>query len=113
MQAIDRRILPPFGKTAAPLDGWIWVRCGERAWRLTRGDPLPGNVVIFPKGRDPAEYRWPVRGAEVLAFQHDEELQPFLCLIAELLRQGARRVCAYYSTEGLVTYAPDGDRRVA
>ena len=109
-----RRALPPFGRSAKPDDGWIWVRCGERAWELTRKDPLLGNCVIFPKGgHDPAEYRWPVEGAEVIAFQLDEELRPFLLLIAELLRQGARRVHACYTSEGLITYDPESDRRAA
>jgi hypothetical protein len=95
--------LPPYGNQINHADELIIIYCGQRAWRLA--SPERGRVasLIFPCGRDPEEYRWPVNGKSVLVLALDEPRQVVDILVVELLRQGADSVLIDYDGRGELT----------
>ncbi len=81
------------------------IYCGTRAWQLAA--PYEGTEavtervpsIVYPKHHDPAEYRWPVNGLDVLVFQGDEDIMKVNLLVIELLNQGALRVIVAHPAE--------------
>lgn len=86
--------LPPYAKHATPLEGWMWVYCGQRAWRiLTQPIDTPANCeVIYPADKPPSSYRWPVRDLIVGVQGLDAPMKSVGQLVLELLRCGATDV---------------------
>lgn len=111
----DRRLpLPPFGQDIDPKDDLVMVYCGRRAWKLAEPSNERVASLAFPRGRDPAQYRWPVHSKQVLVHACGEKQGPVDLLIVELLRAGARIVYAKYTDESdLVIYDPANRRRQA
>lgn len=89
--------LPPFAKRAAPLDGWLWVYCGSRAWKiLMQPIDTPANCeLIYPADKPPGAYRWPVRDLIVGVQGLDAPMAEVGALVFELLSQGATEVYLY------------------
>jgi len=106
--------LPPYANQIDRADELTMIYCGRRAWKLA--EPGPGRVasLVFPTGRDPAEYRWPVHSRDVIVFALDELRMAVDLLVIELLRNGASRVFVDYDCSGdLTLYDPSSERSAA
>jgi len=101
----ERQKLPPYGRhPAIASGGLVMIYCGSRAFKLAAPTDNRVPSVVYPKNTDPALYRWPVEGHDVLIFPKDEEPMKINILIIELLNQGAARV--------IIAGAPDECGRV-
>ena len=109
-----RSKLPPFGNQIDRDHDLVMIYCGARAWKLAKPD-MPNRIasLVFPKNRDPSEFKWPVEGKNVLVFAQDEENSAVDLLTVELLRAGARIVNVRYSDGRLEIYDPAAERRKA
>jgi len=60
---LQRRKLPPYGKTTRPENNAI---------RVLYGWPPPGyeveQAIVLPVGEDPGQYHWPVKNINVTCF---------------------------------------------
>jgi hypothetical protein len=107
------KLLPPYANQIDQADDLVVVYCGPRAWKLAA--PAQDRVasLIFPAGRDPQAYAWPVAGKEVLVLGQAEPRMSVDFLVIELLRNDASLVYVDYEADGdIICYDPR-ERRVA
>lgn len=100
---------PPFGQQIDQAHDLVMIYCGRRAWELAKPEGERVASLVFPRGRDPAEFNWPVRGRQVAVFVLAEgpKQGEIDLLVVELLRAGARRVHVRWDGEdGCQTYDP-------
>jgi hypothetical protein len=110
----NRKPLPPYASHIDRADELVMVYCGKKAWRLAA--PAPDRVasLIYPAGRDPQDYRWPVHSKRVLVLGLGEPRMSVDLLIIELLRSGARIVYVDYNGDGdIIYYDPTAERSAA
>lgn len=111
LATVPRKPLPPFGAQIDTTADMVFCYCGEKAWRLAAPSADRVASLVFPVGRDPSEYRWPVNGLSVLVFALDQPRSAVDLLIVELLRAraavvyvdlGSGDVLAYENPRGAV-----------
>lgn len=79
----------------AGLNAMVLIDTGRDTWDRARGDlDDPSRLVtLLPLGDDPAGYRWPVAGDEVVVVHSGGETAERLrSLAVELIRQGSTHV---------------------
>ena len=105
--------LPPYANQIDRADELVMIYCGKRAWQLARPDQDRVASLIFPAGRDPQDYRWPVSGKRVIVFGLGEPRMPTDLLIIELIRNGAAVVFVDYLGDGELTLYDPAERSAA
>jgi hypothetical protein len=120
---------PPFARLISADDDLVMIYCGEKAWELAKPGTAaaPGKPyfddhlglldsckfpdrkfervasIVYPRRTDPQNYRWPVKGKEVLVFAGGELQTVTDPLVMELLHQGALYV-GVWADERLTDY---------
>lgn len=95
---------PPFAAKIDKESDLVMIYCGARAWELAKPEGERVASLVFPRNRDPADFRWPVQGRQVLVLAQDEPDSAVEILVVELLNAGADIVHVRYSDELLVHY---------
>lgn len=121
MNSPDIKIDPPYARQIDP-EGMVMIYCGRKAWRLAAPGDQPGGVIsmpctdyevgpfkrvaslVFPRGADPAGFKWPVKGRQVMVLGGDAAAEELDLLAIELLRAGAFEVHVRYSELRLASY---------
>jgi len=106
--AARQRPLPPFGNQIDSESDLILCYCGPRAWRLASPSAERVASLVFPIGRDPSEYRWPVSGRSVLVLTLGQPRTSVDFLVIELLRAGADTVYLDTGSGDLLAYKNPG-----
>ena len=105
MNAVSRKVSPPYANFIDNTDDLVMIYCGSRAWELAKPDQDRVASLVFPSNRDPVEYRWPVLGKDVLILGQGLDRVTAAYLIVEQLRNGAGKVYVRYEDEiGLTCY---------
>jgi hypothetical protein len=90
-------MLPPFAKQAAKHKTGdeirIYVGSNRQGWEVARLRNSYGPAMLLPPGDDFRNYKWPVKGREVLMFQTGGYSQNREFAV-HLVEQGARIVRA-------------------
>ena len=92
--------LPPYGKHATA-DSNLFIFAGPNAWDKAK-QRKKGNAMVLPEGNEPASFRWPVHGLEIMLVWEDATREAVLEFGEYLIRSGASLVVAPFEGE------PDG-----
>jgi hypothetical protein len=92
--AQHRKMLPPFAKALRPFEGAVWIYCGKRSWtvRERQKGSTKEAAVLMPEGRQPSEYRWPVKDLDTYIVGLDSDLLVCSHLVIACLDEGASKV---------------------
>ena len=93
----SRARLAPYGKLVSASSN-LHIFAGPKAWKRAQ-QRKSGNAMVLPEGDEPASYRWPVRGLEVMLIWPDASRDSVLEFGEHLIRSGAKLVVAPFEGE--------------
>ena len=93
----SRTRLAPFGKLVNAASN-LHIFAGPDAWGRAK-QRKGGNAMVLPEGDEPASYRWPVHGLEVMLIWKDASRESVLEFGEYLIRSGAELVVAPFEEE--------------
>ena len=111
--AFKSRLPPPYAAQIERADDLVMIYWGARAWKLARPEADRVASLVFPYYKKPSEYRWPVKGKDVLIMM-DEPQYSADELVYELFSAGANVVHLYGPRipGQLLTYDPRAARAI-
>ena len=89
--------LAPYGKAVTKTSN-LFIFAGPDSWDRAK-QRNPGNALVLPDGSEPASYKWPVHGLEVMLIWPDASRDYVLEFGEHLIRSGAAIVVAPFDGE--------------
>ncbi len=93
----SRARLAPYGKTVTASSN-LFIFAGPDAWDSAQ-QRKKGNAMVLPEGSEPASYRWPVHGLEVMLIWKNATREAVLEFGEHLIRSGSSLVVAPFEGE--------------
>ncbi len=111
---------PPYGREVARrlANGEhlnVWVYAGSRAWEGAQWRIRhigPATALVLPHGDSPNNYRWPVKGLELMLIWPDGNPDEIITLGETLVKNGATLVVAP-TQERALFFKPKNNKRIA
>ncbi len=104
--------LPPYARQLRPKENHIWLFTGPSAWEWAVNDTR--NKLLLPAEHDPARYRWPVAGKDVVILDTGSADAYLRRTAWALLNAGALRVgCIPPTADHYVIFGQKAVRHVA
>ncbi len=89
--------MAPYGNSVSAASN-LFIFAGPDAWDRAK-QRKSGNAMVLPEGHEPASYRWPVHGLEVMLIWKDATREAVLTFGEYLIRSGASLVVAPFEGE--------------
>lgn len=103
--------LPPYAKQLKRSDTNLYICCGKDGWKFAqfRREYYGCPAIVLPNLEDPARYKWPVAGREVVVRWPDGDYASISRFCELLVRSGARLVVAPFEDDenGFLTFRPE------
>ena len=93
----SRARLAPYGKLVNAASN-LHIFAGPDAWDRAK-QRKSGNAMVLPEGDEPASYRWPVNGLEIMLIWPDAPRESVIDFGEILIRSGASLVVAPFEGE--------------
>ncbi len=112
--------LPPYGREVEKLLTRhehlnLWCYAGSQAWEGAQWRIRhigPATALVLPQGDSPNNYRWPVKGLELMLIWPDGNPDEIITLGETLVKNGATLVVAPTNEETLF-FKPKNNKRIA
>lgn len=92
-----RTRFPPYGKAVTATSN-VFIFAGPDAWNRAK-QRKAGNAMVLPEGDEPASYKWPVYGLEVMLIWPGALRESVIDFGELLIRTGAELVVAPFKGE--------------